>query len=132
MRPRFSLRTLLVLFFVISVTSYVVLVRPSAIANNFARLVEAKDFAQAESLFRDKSNHSLTDITDDNRTYSVEVQRSPTAWSDIWKLQRRISVHLKPDTPLPGASIRAAANFDAIATPLGVDPGGPYFMIFSQ
>jgi hypothetical protein len=109
MRPRFSIRSLLILVSVISIACYVAFVRPTIFANRFSDAVIAKDFVRAESRFCDPSNHVLTESIDDGRAYRVlepEIQRS--------------------------SKVRVAIMIEVIATPRGIKPGKPYPISFTR
>lgn len=130
MRPRFSIRALLILISFASVACYGVFVRPTIFANRFSTAVLAKEFARAESLFCDASNHVLTESIDDDRAYRVEVKQSSRRWRDPWKMQKTVSVRFIPDAPQPGATLRVALAVDVAATPYGNKHGKPYYVTF--
>jgi hypothetical protein len=131
MRPRFSIRSLLILVSVISIACYVAFVRPTIFANRFSDAVIAKDFVRAESRFCDPSNHVLTESIDDGRAYRVKVLRSRRKWQDRCKLQHRMAVELEPEIQR-SSKVRVAIMIEVIATPRGIKPGKPYPISFTR
>jgi hypothetical protein len=132
MRPRFSIRLLLVAVFVVSLACYVSFVRPVVFAEQFMRAFEAEDFTAAESLCCDSSNQFLTESMNDGRTYSVEVKVFPRKWRDVWKLRQPMVVSVIPEPSSPGSKDLVGYQVDVIATITGIRPGELYAVTFKR
>jgi hypothetical protein len=52
MRPRFSMRVLLVVLALLAAVCYLLLVRPTMLADRFDAAVNARDYAKAQALLR--------------------------------------------------------------------------------
>lgn len=100
--PRFSIRWLLIGFAVLTVVFYLLFVRPTVIANQFARAIKAGDFTLAASMLNsgDESSFAMpysgfSDVTTVAEIFTRE-------WTDIWHFRRSISVRLSVSTRDPG------------------------------
>jgi hypothetical protein len=99
MRPRFSIRLLLLLIAVVAATCYVLLVRPTEIAKRFVAAVNERDHLAAKSLLPKRDFWSGRDFiaisnppskSEPTRIVSVYAEILPRDWSDIWSFQRRV------------------------------------------
>jgi hypothetical protein len=88
MRPRFSIRTLLVLTALVAGSCYWWIEGPSATAREFARHVAAKDYRAASFMFASMSNIRI--IWGD---HIQRVEIHDRDWSDFLHRRRRISLH---------------------------------------
>ncbi len=99
MRPRFSIRLLLLVITVLAATCYVLLVRPTVIAKRFVAAVNERDQLAAQSLlprrdfwigreFLAISNPPGKDET--ARLVFVYAEVLPREWNDICSFERRI------------------------------------------
>ena len=99
MRPRFSVRLLLLFITVLAATCYVLLVRPTVIAKRFVAAVNERNQLAAQSLLPNRdfwigreflaiSNPPEKDET--ARLVFVYAEVLPREWNDICAFQRRI------------------------------------------
>lgn len=89
LRPRFSLRWILVLFAFVGVILYLFFVRPTVIAQQLIASVKSPDFKPG----------SLLPSDDGGKWTLQDAYLQPREWTDVWKCQRRVQVH----ATLPGA-----------------------------
>lgn len=96
MRPRFSLRWLLILFAFFAFALYFCFVRPTALANKFVYLVEHDDLKGADSLLIEPHQPLALVLyagtEPDQRV--LQAVLNPRSWEDIWKCRRRIDIHV--------------------------------------
>jgi hypothetical protein len=99
MRPRFSVRLLLIVFAVLAVVCYVLLARPTLMAERFASAVNNRDYGAAHSLLRDQrfwrrssffAIYTPQSATPTSKTVLIYAEVLPREWSDIWSFQRRL------------------------------------------
>ena len=99
MRPRFSMRLLLVVVTILAATCYVLLVRPTVIAKRFVAAVNERDQVAAQSLLPSRdfwmgreflaiSNPPAKEVAP--RLVFVYAEVLPREWNDICAFQRRI------------------------------------------
>jgi hypothetical protein len=94
MRPRFSLRWLLIGFTIVSVAFYVAIIRPTAMAQRFVVAIERNDFDAAHSLLREDDRRisiaagKLRDRVGPIDRMFIEI--FPRNWQDLWACQRRL------------------------------------------
>src|SRR6478735_5443629 len=93
MRPRFSLRWLLIVFTLIAVALYVFFVHPTVAANRFVVAVNRGDFRELTALGMLKSLKSIIkDFSFENYTVSAELK--PRTWRDVCKFCRKALVYI--------------------------------------
>ena len=96
MRPRFSLRWLLIAFTVLSVIFYVLFIRPTVIAQSYVARAKSGDFSDVENLC-----HTDTRLADnlqyawrmdriDFSTAEKQLHLEPRTWNDLRRFQRRL------------------------------------------
>jgi hypothetical protein len=98
MRPRFSVRLLLVIVALLAAACYVLLVRPSVIAARFVTAVNNRDYRLAESLLKPKfptgvnlvAHYTAPSPNPQIKTVLIYAEVMPREWSDIWLFQRRV------------------------------------------
>jgi hypothetical protein len=118
MRPRFSLRWLLLLTAAIAVACYGWITRPTIVANRFTKSLESRNFGAADRLCVDPNRHFVrralyifyqvdasTWISGNRGAQSipllVETQVLPRSWDDLWRGQRRLEMTIR-DEPASG------------------------------
>jgi hypothetical protein len=99
MRPRFSVRWLLLAFAVLAAVCYLLFERPTVIAERFVAAVHQRDYATAQALLQ------RPHLWSGGESFALYVPRSreksartvlmyaevlPREWSDIWRFQRRV------------------------------------------
>jgi hypothetical protein len=129
MRPRFSLKWLLIAFTVLSVAFFVAIVWPTLIAQRFVSAIERGDYDDAVSMCAEEKRQGLAEwFFRDNAT--VKVTLAPRGWRDILKSQRSMFVQTIPErqsaSPQPTIAYKVGLNFDAVATPFGIRPAPAY------
>jgi hypothetical protein len=136
MRPRFRLRTLLILTALVAAGCYWWIARPTIVAERFKFALEHGDFATASDLWIDDGRTYIDfDADMDNphfpvKRWNIEVQ--PRTWSDVRQGMRRVRVVLT-ESARDSADSMTSEFPPIIATSRGVfvDPvsmtGGGFF-----
>jgi hypothetical protein len=134
MRPRFSVRVLLAGVALLAAGCYLLLVRPSLLAERFVAAVNARDFRVAEALLKPQQFRSganliayYTSPPPDPRTKIVLIYAEvlPREWSDIWSFRRRVIFRVAFHDDANGRHIewaedtRLVAGFDGVRTVSG-------------
>jgi hypothetical protein len=129
MRPRFSVRLLLVIFAVLAAACYLVFARPTVIAERFVAAVKARDFRVAELLLKPQRFRSGANLIAYYMSPSAEpttkavliyAEVLPREWSDIWSFQRRVIFRVAFHDDTDGRHIewaedtRLVAGFDGV------------------
>jgi hypothetical protein len=92
MRPRFSLRWLLIGLAVFAIALYVLIVHPSVAANRLVSAVNNGDYSGLEALGMLKELKTYNkDFTFENVTVRAELK--PRTWRDLYKFRRKASVN---------------------------------------
>jgi hypothetical protein len=108
MRPRFSIRWLLVVFAIVALTFYALFVRPTIVAQQL--VADAKS-----GELKPRPSDMLPDYWLQKQWQFHDAQVLPRTWHDIWRLQRRVIV----DATLKDESaVRHLALLDYTADPL--------------
>lgn len=123
MRPRFSIRLLLVVVALLAVALYILFVRPTTVAERFVDAVNERDFDTARSLLIDQD---FWLFRDDPTSVPKSVQRVyaeivPREWSDIWSLQRRILLRVIHQDRSNGRRVDWTEDTDVVAYINGVE-----------
>lgn len=132
MRPRFSLRLLMIAVTLLAIACYWFFVRPTAIAQRFVSAVGEKNYQQAESLCFDVDSKFLSETLDKIGNAEVQVEIQPRDWQDIWKLQRRMILKVVPKEPLPNSNEWYGAGAWIIATAAGITPPQIEFQTYTK
>ena len=105
MRPRFSLRWLLIGFTVLTIAFYFLFVRPTMIAQQLVASVKSTEFKPGSLLpSGDKEVQGTWKVKD--------AYLQPREWSDVWRCQRRAQVIATLNNP-PGSPTRMLVNYTA-------------------
>ena len=102
MRPRFTIRWLLVLIAAVATLCYVLFVRPTVMAYRFVEAIEQRDYAAARGLLLDNWPPGVTPPLNDSETINyayVYAEVLPQDWSDIWALRRRLILRIRHHDP---------------------------------
>lgn len=119
MRPRFSLKWLLILFAIVAWSLYLCFVRPSVLADKFVTLVRNNEYSAAESLCIAESRPFTEYVNTESVVVTVEL--FPRTRDDFWKMRRRMWIRVIPVTDGGGENrFRGSADFSALSGPLGV------------
>ena len=100
MRPRFSLKWLLIAFTLLSVAFYIVYVYPTAKANQFAGRVRNGDHSEFEAVVHgdrqlESNMRELNGPEFSLKHADLKATIKPRTWTDYWKLRRRVVVLIK-------------------------------------
>jgi hypothetical protein len=139
MRPRFSLRWLLIFTAAVAVACYWWIARPTITANRFAAAVEQGEFAAAESMASDSETQTLfktmfstleqlkklapTNAANSDATLAekfapmIQVKLAPRSWNDLLYSERRLV-------------LTAHGDNDILSLVMGFRPPGPFAMPF--
>src|SRR4051812_5073010 len=95
-RPRFSIRLLLIVVSISAIACYWLFVRPTVLAERFVVAIRDRDLKKAKSLFVADSPDVLAD--DKSRggagtVVDMDADLLPREWNEIWKRQRRITLN---------------------------------------
>lgn len=120
LRPRFSLRWMLILFALFGVLFYLLFVRPTVLANEFVAAINGHDYERANSLFDFVPTiRGFSSFRGETCWYMGEVR--PREWSDLWHCRRIIRVEYGwnlLDTGQRAFDVYSPVVFEA--TPFGV------------
>jgi len=131
MRPRFSIRLLLLAVTFLAFACYWVFVRPTVIAREFARLVDAKQYADAELYCKEPYEKFITDWMGGVQDYRFEVEVLPRQWWHVLKMQQPMLVRRIPIVPLPRGGVSIGQQIDAVATANAVKPSKPVYVRYT-
>ena len=136
MRPRFSLKWLLIAFTILGVAFYVAFVRPTVIAQRFINLVEHDELQRAESLFIEPDKPFDLGRKEKSVPVIVEAELLPRTWHDVLKMQRRLEVHVIPTQPQVmksgSGSYYVGMHYPATAGISGVRGSEKYFVSYQD
>jgi hypothetical protein len=105
-RPRFSLKWLLIACSLVAVALYVFFVHPTVRANRFVDAINGGDFRELTTLGMLKDLKSFSqDFSFENCTVSAELK--PRTWRDVYKFRRKALVRI--DFPKGQTADRASA-----------------------
>jgi hypothetical protein len=114
---------MLVAVTVLALACYFAFVRPTVLAQQFLDAMKARDFHQAESLCGDSNENYFTHCMQKSESYDVvDAKLFPRRWSDLCKLQQRLSVTLVPTKPQKGVTFVVGIRANIVATPSGIRP----------
>ena len=126
MRPRFSLRWMLIAFNLLAVVLYVLSIRPTAIATQFVNRVNSGDLSEFHAL---DTGLGMT-VQDNIRgfsqgTHTIEIVGTsatlkPRTFSDFFMLRRSIEVSTEFRQEVAGAEQSVSAGFNLIANASGI------------
>ena len=132
MRPRFSLRLMMVAMTFSAIASYWLFVRPNSVAQQFVDLVRAKEYREAELLCGDSTHSFLVDQVDSFGECEVEATLFPRRWSDLVRLQQRMSVTVRNLKAIHGTNDYVAMRGYMTAGPMFINPPNMYTEIFRR
>ena len=98
MRPRFSLRVILIATATVSILLYLFVVRPTILANRFVMAANAQDMDAVDAFLADKNwrEEEYNSLTRDAaaRTDHIYATLFPRDWSDWFGCRRRIVLRI--------------------------------------
>jgi hypothetical protein len=96
MRPRFSIRTLLVVTALFGGVCYWWVVRPTIVANRFVLAMKNGDYVDADLMRSGINNLDIASVMMSNpqkHGWQLEIALLPRTMQDVWYGIRRIDVH---------------------------------------
>jgi hypothetical protein len=123
MRPRFSIRWLLIFTALAAAACYWWVIRPTIVANRFAKTLAARDFLAADRLCLDPNRHFVCralhifhwmDASPFNmgssgamiHPFVVEARILRQSWLDLWRGQRRLEMTIRDESRSNGVAFR--------------------------
>jgi hypothetical protein len=91
MRPRFSLRTQLVLTAIVAAGCYW-FVLPTIMAQRFARAVDAENYTLADSYFRDTDDQFLHGWNEKHWRFHAQASLNPWSWRELARGERSVNL----------------------------------------
>ena len=123
MRPRFSIRTLLILTGVVATACWWI-VRPSIVAQRFVAAIDQNNFASIDAMW---SGPKLVDIyrieslNSGQMDWRIRALPERRTWHDLWQGVRRIHFELRNEK-LDQTRSGPVTFPPIIATPFGIHP----------
>jgi hypothetical protein len=128
MRPRFSIRLLLVVITASATLCYVLFVRPTVLAQRFVDAVNERDYQTARSLlrsdfysFRDFFAFYIPGKRSDRSAALIYAEVLPREWGDLWSFQRRFIFRVGLQDDSDGRHIEWTEDTEMVAFIDGVD-----------
>jgi hypothetical protein len=130
MRPRFSIRVLLVVFAVLATVCYVLFARPTVIAERFVTAVMGRDYRAAQSLIQYRDVRSLEVVFGVNnslgrrsttRIVLIYAEVLPREWTDLWSFQRRVIFRVALEDDSEGRHTEWTEDTRLVAGPRGLE-----------
>jgi hypothetical protein len=116
MRPRFTIRWLLVLVAALATLCYVLFVRPTVMAYRFVEAIEQRDYSAAKVLLHSYRPNRITPPLEDTESINFAyAEVLPREWSDIWALQRRLILRIRRQDDDDGRHIEWTEDWDVVA-----------------
>jgi hypothetical protein len=96
MRPRFSLRWLLIAVAVLAIGLYVLFIRPTVVAQRFAAAIGRGDYSDLHTIGEGKLLQRFASESDRVTSANVEIfaRLEPQTRNDVFKFQRRLWVFI--------------------------------------
>jgi len=112
-RPQISLRWLLILFTVLSVSFYVLFVRPTVLAKQFVQAANSGDFSALKTMTAGSTEGMLEDVQSYHKDFTFEnckvsADVKPCTWRDVYKFRRKVTLHIA----FPPGVIRSPSALD--------------------
>lgn len=122
MRPRFSLRLILLAFALLGLALYVFVVRPTALAQRFVAAVEERDYDAAQRLMVDGGDWGrVVRPPQSFKADRIYAELMPREWQDVWRVRRRIILRISRHNDRNGNYIDWTEDNDLVARPLGLE-----------
>lgn len=119
MRPRFSLRVILVVVAVVAGALYFGCVRPTMVAQRFVAAVMRRDYAVASQLAGDERWQAVVQ-PDGRRADWLYAELVPREWADWWRCERHIILRVSQHSDRDGGYRDWTEDTDVVAGPIGV------------
>lgn len=119
MRPRFSLRLILVVVALSAGALYFGCVRPTMVAQRFVAAVMRRDFVAASQLAGDDRWQAVVQ-PNGSRADWVYAELVPREWADCWRCERHIILRVSQHSDHDGGYRDWTEDTDVVAGPTGV------------
>lgn len=119
MRPRFSLRLILVVVAVVAGVLYFGCVRPTMVAQRFVTAVIRRDYAAASQLAGEERWQSVVQ-QNGMRADWVYAELVPREWADWWRCERHIILRVSQHSDRDGGYRDWTEDSDVVASPISV------------
>jgi hypothetical protein len=121
MRPRFSLRWLLILTALTAFACYGWFVRPTVLANQFVTAIDRRDIDSIDSMWRgaEIDLSRVEHLNAGNSAWRIRARPVPRTWGDIWRGVQLIRFELH-NSALNQTRSGTLPFPTLIATPLGI------------
>jgi hypothetical protein len=124
-RPRFSLRLILLAFALLAVALYVFVVRPTTLANRFVAAVSQQEYEAAGRLMcnEEEAKEWVEMVRPEysSKPDRVYAEVMPREWQDVWRGQRRILFRLALHSALDGNFVDWTQDTDIVARTRGLE-----------
>jgi hypothetical protein len=122
MRPRFTVRWLLVFIAASATLCYVLFVRPTVVAYRFVTAIERRDYAAANGLLLHNWRYGITPPLRNTESITFAyAEVLPREWSDIWALRRRLILRIRRKDNSDGRHIEWTRDWDVVAHVRGLE-----------
>jgi hypothetical protein len=120
-RPRFSLRLVLVAFALLSVLLYVLIIRPTTLANRFVDAVGRRDYDAAQALMSNAGEwDGVVNPPQVFKADRVYAELMPREWEDVWSCERRIVLRVARHNDRNENYVDWTEDTDVVAHPHGL------------
>jgi hypothetical protein len=99
MRPRFSLRWLLIVTALIAATCYWWIARPTIVAERFVRAFKDDDLAAIDSVWNDQASGG-TPFSQFREFGALQIELAPRSAADLWRGERRLTLNGRKIGPI--------------------------------
>jgi hypothetical protein len=120
MKPRFSLRRLLIAFALLAVLLHVCVVRPTSSAERFAAAVLREDYSAARAFLIDGNDWDTAIGLGSSKADHIYADVMPREWQDILRCRRRIVLRVSRHEDRNGGYIDWTEDSDIVAYPGGL------------
>jgi hypothetical protein len=126
MRPRFSMRLMLIAFVMLAVLLYVLVVRPTSLAARFVSAVSSERYETAEGLLSNPEDWSrIINQPGPSHVDRIYAEMMPREWPDVWKCQRRLIVRVARHQTDQYRHVEWTEDTELIARPLSLNIESP-------
>ncbi len=131
MRPRFSLRVILIATATLSILLYLFVVRPTILANRFVAAVNTQDMDAVDAFLADKNwrEEEYSGLTRDaaRRTDHIYADLFPRDWGDWLGCRRRIVVRIARHFDRKGQHTEWTEDIDLVSRATGISIWPPEY-----
>lgn len=128
-RPRFSLRWMMIGFTLFTVVLYVLFVRPTVLAKQFAGAINRADGGELETVtlngisLRTRMSKIAPRVTYSPTNVKAMAALVPQTWRDVWKFRRIVNVEIAAREDASLDKFRWSSLATVIVTPTSAEIG---------